>query len=176
MRKSLPAPSTHSHHKYRSTFGRFSYFWVLCVCGSSGCERGIATRNVPRVKGTISPNDFQTPASEYIDKAFRENRYFQFVRWFIALAFIEFPENSGGKLFSHIAKRQFFIFWLNCNQRQLIPAIRGSSSPRLYTAVLWPTSYRLIYLSTTRSSDFMLIASSFFGRRNLLQLNFHLRQ
>lgn len=134
MRKSLPAPSTHSHHKYRSTFGRFSYFWVLCVCGSSGCERGIATRNVPRVKGTISPNDFQTPASEYIDKAFRENCYFQFVRWFIALAFIEFPENSGGKLSSHIAKRQFFIFDWTAINVNWFPRFGGLLPPRLYSS------------------------------------------
>lgn len=116
------------------------------------------------------------PASEYIDKAFRENSYFLFVRWFIALAFIEFLENYGGKLSSHIAKRQFSYFWLNCNQRQLIPAIRGLLPPRLYSSFVANKLSFNLFIDNTIERFYADCFEIFVGRRNLLQLNFHLCQ
>lgn len=128
MRKSLPAPSTHSHHKYRSTLGRFSYFWVLCVFGSSGCERSIATRNMPRVKRTISPNDFHLQLRNILIKLFARTATFclfaDLSRWLLLSSWKIMVENFPATL----QKGNFFLFLIELQSTSIDSRDSGSSS------------------------------------------------
>lgn len=65
-----------------------------------------------------------------------------------------------------------FLFLIELQSTSIHSRDSRDLLPHAYSAVLWPTSNRLIYLSTTRSSDFMLIASGVFWSTQLAPIKF----